>query len=83
MKPVINRRKCPVQKDLCKAIQACATGAIYYVEDEDEPLGGRIEINDALCNACGLCVSACCGRAIEMAAGGVDSRDRVDAPNGY
>jgi Pyruvate/2-oxoacid:ferredoxin oxidoreductase delta subunit len=76
MKPVINRRKCPAQKDLCKAIQACATGAIYYVEDEEAPLGGRIEINYALCNTCGLCVSECCGRAIEVAADGVDLRER-------
>ncbi len=76
MKPVINMRRCPAQKDICKAIQACAPGAIYYVEDEEAPLGGRIEINYTLCNACGLCATECCGQAIEMTAGevGLDKR---------
>ncbi len=83
MIPVINKRRCPAQKDICKAMQACTPGAIYYIEDEEAPLGGRIEIDVARCNACGLCVSECCGQAIEMSAGGVDSREKVDAPNDY
>jgi Pyruvate/2-oxoacid:ferredoxin oxidoreductase delta subunit len=37
-----------------------------YVEDEDEPLGGRIVIDEALCNECGVCATVCCGSAIEM-----------------
>ncbi len=66
MKPIINKRKCPAQKELCKAIPACPDNALHYVADENEPLGGKIVINEAVCNACGLCVEACCGNAIEM-----------------
>jgi ferredoxin len=66
MKPSVDKRKCPAQNELCKAIPACPTGAISYVEDENEPLGGKIVIDETLCNDCGLCVDACCGQAIEM-----------------
>lgn len=68
MKPVIDKRRCPAQNDICQAITVCSTGAIYYIEDEAEPLGGRIEMDYTLCNACGLCVTACCGGAITMIA---------------
>lgn len=66
MKPIINKRKCPAQKELCKAIPACPEGAISYFEDENEPLGGKIVIDLGLCMECGLCVEACCGQAIEL-----------------
>ncbi len=67
-KPVIDRRKCPAQGDICTVIAVCEVGAVAYVEDAQEPLGGRIVIDYALCNDCGLCVPACCGHAIEMQA---------------
>ena len=51
---------------MCKAIEACAQGAILYIEDEKAPLGGRIEFNHEKCDGCGLCATACCGNAIEM-----------------
>ena len=66
MKPVINKRKCPAQKDVCKVIAACPPHAISYVEDENEPLGGKIIIDEALCDDCGVCVTECCGKAIEI-----------------
>jgi ferredoxin len=66
MTAIINKRKCPAQNDLCKAIPACPTGAITYVVDENEPLGGRIVIDASLCNNCEACIEACCGQAIEM-----------------
>ncbi len=66
MKPVINKRKCPAQKEMCKPIQVCPTSAITYVMDENEPLGGKIVIDENLCNECELCVAECCGHAIEM-----------------
>ncbi len=50
MTPTINKRKCPAQNEICKAIPACPTGAIIYVEDEQEPLRGKIVIDAALCN---------------------------------
>ncbi len=67
MTPTINKRKCPAQNEICKAIPACPTGAITYVEDEQEPLGGKILIDAALCNDCGACIDACCGQAIDPA----------------
>lgn len=67
MKPIINKRKCPAQKELCKAILVCPCEALIYVVDENEPLGGKILVDQLLCNGCGLCVEGCCGHAIEMA----------------
>lgn len=66
MKPIINKRKCPAQKEICTAIPACTNQALSYLVDDNEPLGGRIVLDEALCNACGLCVEACCGQAIQM-----------------
>lgn len=63
---VIDKKRCPAQQGLCKAIPACPVQAILYVVDENEPLGGRIEIDDTLCTECGACIEACCGKAISM-----------------
>lgn len=67
-RPRLNTRRCPAQPLMCKAITACEAGAIFYVEDENEPLGGRILFDMDKCTGCGICVEACCGHAIEMAA---------------
>lgn len=64
---IVNKRKCPAQADICTVIKACPNEAIRYVEDEQEPLGGRIEIEVALCDDCGLCIEVCCGHAIKAA----------------
>lgn len=66
MKPYLIDRRCPAQKDICKAIMACQEDAILYVEDESAPLGGRIVFDYDRCNECGLCATECCGQAIEM-----------------
>ncbi len=67
MKPYVIERRCPAQKDVCKAIAACPSeGAIYYVADAQAPLGGRILFDYGKCTECGLCASECCGKAIEM-----------------
>lgn len=66
MTPVINKRICPAQKAVCQAIPACPNEAISYQEDDAEPLGGRILIDETKCNDCGACVQACCGQAIEI-----------------
>jgi Pyruvate/2-oxoacid:ferredoxin oxidoreductase delta subunit len=66
MKPVLNERKCPVQAQICKAIPACPEEAINYVIDNGAPLGGRIVFNYDKCNECGICVTECCGSAIEL-----------------
>lgn len=66
MIPVLNKRRCSAQEQLCLAIPACARGAVIYVPDEDEPLGGRIEIDYTRCDGCGQCAEQCCGQAIEM-----------------
>lgn len=42
MQPILLILKCAARKDICTAIKACPTKAIAYVDDEDEPLGGRI-----------------------------------------
>ncbi len=52
--------------DICRVIPACPTGAIRYVADARDRLGGRIVIEEALCRECGLCVTECCGQAIAL-----------------
>ncbi len=66
MEPMLDRRRCPAQPQMCQAIRACPTGAIAYVEDEEEPLGGRIEFDLDRCDGCGRRAEACCGSAIQM-----------------
>jgi Pyruvate/2-oxoacid:ferredoxin oxidoreductase delta subunit len=66
MKPYLIKRKCPAIKEMCKAIEACPQGAVFYVEDKTERLGGRIEFDYDKCDGCTLCVTACCGAAVEM-----------------
>jgi Pyruvate/2-oxoacid:ferredoxin oxidoreductase delta subunit len=66
VKPYIIKRKCPAQEQVCKVIKACPTGAIGYVADAQEPLGGKIVFDYDKCDGCGQCVTECCGAAIEM-----------------
>jgi len=66
MKPVLNKRRCSAQVQICLAIPACSLQAVIYVEDEEEPLGGRIEFDYARCDGCGKCAEECCGQAVEM-----------------
>jgi len=65
MKLSIDTRKCPAQGKICTVIPACPTGAVRYEPDPKIRLGGRIVIDDELCNECGLCVTVCCGHAID------------------
>lgn len=66
MKPYIIENKCLAQSMICTAIKNCKTGAVAYIEDEDEPLGGKIVFDYNLCTGCGTCKEVCCGSAIEM-----------------
>lgn len=66
MKAYIDKRKCASDNRICKPMKECPAGAISWVEDEEEPLGSRMEIDQDKCNGCGLCVSLCCGHCIEI-----------------
>ena len=66
MKPVLDEQKCPAQGKICPAIPVCAEAAILYIEDASAHLGGQIVFDYEKCNACGDCVNACCGSAIEL-----------------
>jgi ferredoxin len=66
MKAYINKQKCMSQINICKPINECPEKAIFYTEDENEPLGSRMEIDEEKCTGCGTCVSLCCGEAIEL-----------------
>jgi Pyruvate/2-oxoacid:ferredoxin oxidoreductase delta subunit len=66
LKPYINARRCPAQEDICEIIPVCPQGAIIYVKDEGEPLGGRIAFDYDKCDGCGVCFAECCGSAVEM-----------------
>ena len=42
----------PSSKDFCKANQACPNDALTYKTDENERLGGKIVVDEVLCNEC-------------------------------
>ena len=66
MKAELITEKCPAQYDLCQPLKQCPLQAISYEEDINQPLGGRIFIDDKICNGCGICVDLCCGQAISI-----------------
>lgn len=66
MKAYIVKKKCAAQPNICQPMEKCPEKAFKYVEDEEEPLGGRMELNADKCTGCGICVSLCCGDSIEM-----------------
>ena len=66
MKAVIDKKKCASDNRICKPIRECPTGAISWTEDEDEPIGSRMEIDPEKCDGCGICVPLCCGNCIEL-----------------
>lgn len=66
MKAYIDKRKCAAQPGICQPLAKCPANAIAYTEDENEPLGGRMELDAEKCNGCGICVSLCCGNCIEL-----------------
>ena len=66
MRAYIDKRKCSSDNRICKPIQECPAKAISWIEDDDEPLGSRMEIDEAKCTGCGTCVPLCCGDAIEV-----------------
>ncbi len=66
MKAYIDKRKCASDNRICKPFKECPQGAITWVEDEDEPLGSRMEVDADKCDGCGKCVELCCGDCIEI-----------------
>lgn len=66
MKPFLLKERCPAQSMICTVIKGCEHGAVSYVEDDDEPLGGRIVFDYDKCKECGTCANVCCGKAVEM-----------------
>jgi len=66
MKAYIDKRKCSSDNRICKPIKECPAKAILWIEDEDEPLGSRMEIDEEKCTGCGTCIPLCCGDAIAV-----------------
>lgn len=66
MKAYVGKKKCAAQPSICQPLQKCPAKAIAFIEDEDEPLGGRMEIDEEKCTGCGECVPLCCGNCIEL-----------------
>jgi NAD-dependent dihydropyrimidine dehydrogenase PreA subunit len=64
MIPYIIKEKCAAQPDICPPMKKCPQGAVYFTEDENEPVGGRIEIDMDKCDGCGICIDLCCGSCI-------------------
>ncbi|MCL2319376.1 MAG: 4Fe-4S binding protein [Treponema sp.] len=66
MKAYIDKRKCSSDSRICKPLAECPEKAISWIEDEEEPLGSRMEIDQKKCTGCGICVPLCCGNCIEV-----------------
>lgn len=66
MKAYIDKNKCASDNRICKPLKQCPTGAISWVEDDDEPLSSRMEVDSDKCTGCGICVGLCCGHCIEL-----------------
>ena len=66
MKPFIIKGKCAAQPQICPPMKECIGKAFSYTTDDDEPIGGRIEIDLEKCTECGKCVELCCGSCIEL-----------------
>lgn len=66
MKAYIDKQKCASDPRMCNPLKQCPAGAISWIEDDDEPLGSRMEVDDDKCSGCGSCVGSCCGNCIEL-----------------
>jgi formate hydrogenlyase subunit 6/NADH:ubiquinone oxidoreductase subunit I len=66
MKPHIIKERCAADPRICPPMKDCPMQAFSYVEDDAEPIGGRVEIDLEKCSGCGLCADICCGSCIEM-----------------
>ena len=66
MKAYIDKRKCSSDNRICKPLKECPEKAISWIEDDEEPLGSRMEIDEDKCTGYGICVPLCCGDCIEI-----------------
>lgn len=66
MKAYIEKQKCASDDRICRPLKECPSDAITWVEDNDEPLGSRMEIDYEKCDGCGICVEICCGGCIVL-----------------
>jgi len=66
MKAYIDKHKCYSDNRLCKPLTDCPAKAISWIEDDDEPLGSRIVVDEDKCTGCGSCLPLCCGDCIEL-----------------
>jgi len=66
MKVQIDLNKCSVQLEICKPLIDCPKKAIIYLKDDNAILGAKLEIDEAKCDGCGICIPICCGDAISF-----------------
>ncbi len=66
MKAFIIKERCAADNRICKPLSECPSKAIAWVEDDEEPLGCRMEVDLEKCDGCGICVPLCCGNCIEL-----------------
>lgn len=66
MKAYIDKKKCASDNRICKPLKDCPKNAISWVQDNDEPIGSRMEVDHGKCDGCGICITLCCGQCIEV-----------------
>ncbi|MHB1153451.1 MAG: 4Fe-4S binding protein [Eubacteriales bacterium] len=65
MKAYINKAKCISDNRVCRPLKQCPENAITWIEDDDELLGSRMQLDRDKCSGCGLCVDLCYMHSIE------------------
>jgi NAD-dependent dihydropyrimidine dehydrogenase PreA subunit len=66
MKAFIVKERCASDSRICKPLKECPQKAISWIEDDDEPLGSRMEVDNNKCIGCGTCIPLCCCNCIEL-----------------
>lgn len=66
MKASIIKERCAADKRICKPFMECPEKAIQWIEDDNELLGCRMEVDSEKCVGCSTCVPLCCGGCIVL-----------------
>jgi len=62
----IDKQKCASDNRICEPLTLCPEKVLVWIEDDEEPLGSRMEVIEEKCIGCGICILLCCENCIEV-----------------